>query len=292
MPFTLDHLTLAGRSLEAMSDPFTRLGLRPDYGGPHENGVTHMAMLGFDDGTYLEFIAPIDPDAVSPIWHDFSSRDAGPAAWCVTSEDAAREADRLRRLDIPVRGPAARGRRRPDGVALKWSLAFVGEGSPGAFHPFLIEDATPRGDRVGVTPSTGAAGLTGIEAVILCVADLTDAIRVFRKAYDLPPAIPVSLPGLDATVVAFPGEPLLLAEPRDAASPLGKRLAMVGDAPCGLIIGSRDLDLTVASLKLAGTDAGKDSLLPLPFSVGPGAFAAIVPSGRFRNAQKTPASPE
>ena len=292
MPFTLDHLTLAGRSLAAMSEPFAALGLAPDYGGPHENGVTHMSMLGFDDGTYLEFIAPREPDAVSPIWHAFSSRDAGPAAWCVASKDAAREADRLRALDIPVQGPAARGRRRPDGVALEWHLAFVGEGSPGAFHPFLIEDVTPRGERVGVTPSTGAAGLTGIEAVILCVADLEEATQALRRAYRLPPAVPVFLPGLDATVVGFAGEPLLLAEPLDAASPLGERLAMVGAAPCGLVIGSRDLDLTAASLKLTGTDAGQDSLLALPFSVGPGAFAAIVPSGRFRGEQRQPAFPE
>jgi hypothetical protein len=41
-----------------MRESFAAAGLETDYGGPHGNGGTQMALLGFNDGSYLELIAP------------------------------------------------------------------------------------------------------------------------------------------------------------------------------------------------------------------------------------------
>src|SRR5208282_5090765 len=48
----LDHVSVCGSSLDTLRQYFTDVGLTPDFGGPHGNGITQMAMIGFDDGTY------------------------------------------------------------------------------------------------------------------------------------------------------------------------------------------------------------------------------------------------
>ena len=50
----IDHVTIAGPELAPMERAFAGVGLVTDYGGPHSNGVTHMAWLGFNDGSYNE----------------------------------------------------------------------------------------------------------------------------------------------------------------------------------------------------------------------------------------------
>ena len=54
----VDHATVCGSNLDTLQQEFASVGLKADYGGPHANGVTHMALLGFENGSYLELIAP------------------------------------------------------------------------------------------------------------------------------------------------------------------------------------------------------------------------------------------
>ncbi|WP_137285377.1 VOC family protein [Halorussus salinisoli] len=54
MHLTLDHVPFAWHDLDEITAEFDRLGLTPDYGGVHDKGVTHMAVLGFDDQSYVE----------------------------------------------------------------------------------------------------------------------------------------------------------------------------------------------------------------------------------------------
>lgn len=280
---TIDHLTLAAHRLELLSEAFDRLNLHPDYGGPHENGVTHMSLIGFADGSYVELFAPREAGAVSPIWNDFAIGDAGPSAWCVWSADATTEADRLRARGVPVRGPFERGRRKPDGTQIRWQLAFPGEASPGAFHPFIIEDLTPKSLRVSASASAAAAGLLGIEAVILAVAELERAVAALRDAYGLGPALACRLPGLDGDAVRFSDAPLVLVRPDDAASPLGRRLARFGDAPCGAVFAVADLAASVAALGLRVGEPSTGGPCPMirldDCETGQGSYFALVRSG-------------
>src|SRR5262249_30450051 len=63
---------------------FAEVGLKTDYGGPPANGVIHMALLGFEDGSYLELIAPQKPGAVEGSdWAKFMAANAGACAWAV-----------------------------------------------------------------------------------------------------------------------------------------------------------------------------------------------------------------
>src|SRR5512146_2575567 len=92
---SVDHASICGSDLQALQQAFTDAGLKPDYGGPHTTGGTHMALLGFDDGSYLELIAPQTLGSAdgSP-WGKLLAADAGPCAWAVSSEDAQKEIDR------------------------------------------------------------------------------------------------------------------------------------------------------------------------------------------------------
>ena len=69
----IDHVTIAGSQLNLMREAFSRAtGLPVEYGGPHDNNATEMALTTFPDGSYLEFIAvqvQADPAAVSAhVW--------------------------------------------------------------------------------------------------------------------------------------------------------------------------------------------------------------------------------
>ncbi len=54
---TIDHVTVAGKDLKAMQAALTALGIPTEYGGPHSNHATEMALTSFPDGSYLELIA-------------------------------------------------------------------------------------------------------------------------------------------------------------------------------------------------------------------------------------------
>ena len=61
----IDHATLAARSLDPMVEALRGLGFGPTYGGAHSNGVTHMSLVSFPDGSYLELISTLEPGARS-----------------------------------------------------------------------------------------------------------------------------------------------------------------------------------------------------------------------------------
>ncbi|MGA7292953.1 MAG: VOC family protein, partial [Terriglobales bacterium] len=115
----LDHVSVCGSNLDAMRQDFTDVGLTPDLGGPHGNGITQMAMIGFADGTYIELIAPIKPGAsAGSDWAKFMSDDGVTCAWAVTSNVLLQEVDRLKKAGIPVAAPEPGSRKRPDGMSV------------------------------------------------------------------------------------------------------------------------------------------------------------------------------
>ncbi|MGH9647203.1 MAG: VOC family protein, partial [Bryobacteraceae bacterium] len=59
---TIDHVTVAGKDLKSMQATLAALGIPSEYGGPHSNHATEMALTSFPDGSYLELIA-IQPNA-------------------------------------------------------------------------------------------------------------------------------------------------------------------------------------------------------------------------------------
>ena len=238
----IDHATIAASSLDPLEEAFAAVGLATEYGGSHSNGVTEMSLLGFQDGSYIECISTVEPGAESPQWDRHIRNDGGPCAWAVRAEDIAAEAARLRDAGITVSEPDPMNRERPDGVELARELAVLGDGEPGATLPFLITDETPREWRVSPTPAAADSELTGIERVVLGVADADRAAGRFRRAFpDLPEPVREAGEPFGGAVVRVPGAPPVLAEPADG-SWLADRLERVGPSPCGLLLGTTNLE--------------------------------------------------
>jgi hypothetical protein len=187
----VDHVTVAGRDLRAMRSALERAGIANEYGGPHANHATEMALTSFPDGSYLELIAiqpEADPAAVAANpWRRCLEDNAGPCGWAVRPADISAEAARLKAAGVSVTALMKNGRRRPDGVQLEWETAEAGSGN-GNFFPFLIHDFTPRDWRAYPSGKPTVGNYRGIARVVLGVSDLDKSIGQYQRAYGLPAA--------------------------------------------------------------------------------------------------------
>jgi hypothetical protein len=247
----LDHVSICGSNLDALRQDFTDVGLTPDLGGPHGNGITQMASIGFDDGTYIELIAPIKSGVTAGSdWSKFMSEDAVTCAWAVGTNVLLQEVDRLKKAGVAIKGPDSGSRKRPDGMSIEWKTADVGNGTPGSTLPFVIEDETPRAWRVQISASVQGSPLTGVENVVLGVNNLDAAIALFKKTYGW--SDPLLETQKDIGKMAyFPGEPVILAAPAGGGW-LADRLAKYGESPVAYLLAARDFAGAVKKYKLSG----------------------------------------
>ena len=223
---------------------FAELGLVTEYGGRHANGLTHMALVGFDDGTYLELIAPVDAadrtlagraSGMMSGWMPLMMRDAGAGAWAVRVNGIGEAVQRLRERGIEVRGPERGGRTRPDGTRLDWETAVLGAGAAGSVLPFMIEDRTERALRVHTSEVARKTGITGVAAVMIGVRDLPGAAALFDQAFGLGEAEVEEHAELGMRLASFSGAPVMLAEPL-GDSWLRGRLERFGECPVGFVL--------------------------------------------------------
>jgi len=249
----VDHASVCGSELEAMQRAFADVGLKTEYGGPHANGVTHMALIGFEDGSYLELIAPQKAGAVERSdWAKFMAANAGACAWAVAVADIGSELARLKGSGVKAEGPFPGSRTRPDGTVLDWQTARVGSGTPGATLPFLIQDKTPRSLRIQPAAGVKGSGLTGIAMVVLGVRNLDAAIALFRQAYGWLSPLQEEHTEFGAKMAQFSGTPVALAAPLDRSSWLAERLEQFGESPIALMLGTQHFDSAVGRFNLQG----------------------------------------
>jgi hypothetical protein len=170
----LDHLVLVVLDLTAAVADHRLRGFTVTPGGKHAAGLTHNALVGFEDGSYLELIAFHDLATARGkySWAPVAERGGGWADFALHSDDIAQD---VAALDTLVARPAEDGgRTRPDGVAVAWRVARLEKPLP-----FLIEDLTARDLRV---PHGAAAlhanGTTGVASIVL---GATDPVRVAER---------------------------------------------------------------------------------------------------------------
>ena len=239
MDLTVDHVPFAFADLEAISDEFDRLGLATEYGGVHGNGVTHMAVLGFDDQSYVELIAEREAGD-HDFWPAHIRANAGPAAWCIRVPDVREECKRVLERGYAVRGPLHDSRERDDGTLVEWDRAEFGTDDRRLLLPFAIADRTPLSYRVSPSPSVAGGPLNGIGQVVLGVADLEAAIEPFRDCYRIPTPVRDSVPGF-GTVASVPGQPVAFATP-EGDGWLADRLEAFPNCPCSCLLATDDLE--------------------------------------------------
>jgi len=235
----IDHVTAAGRDVRAMMLALHTVGIPSQYGGPHANHATEMALASFPDGSYLELIAiqrRADPAALAAHeWHVAMESYAGPCAWAVRPADLPAEIQRLRAASVAVTDPKRNARLRPDRVRLDWETAQVGAGN-GTFFPFLIRDFTPRDDRAYPTGKPTTESYAGVSKVVIGVQDLDGAVAKFQHAYGLRAPERQTDAVFGAALAWFRGTPVVLATPLSSGSWLDVRLHRFGDGPCAFIL--------------------------------------------------------
>jgi hypothetical protein len=236
----VDHVTVAGTDLKKMQASLAAIGIRSEYGGPHSNHATEMALTSFPDGSYLELIAiqpNADPKAVAAhYWSTRMQKDARPTAWAAQGTDITAEVMRLNDAGIVTGGPTRAGRARPDGVKLDWEAATVGPEPNGMFFPFLIHDFTPREQRVFPSGKPTMNEFAGIAKVVIAVRDLNAAVERYRKAYGFPEPVKQDDASFGAHLAGFAGTPVVLAAPLTAQSWLNARITQVGEGPCVFVL--------------------------------------------------------
>lgn len=250
--YPIDHVVFAWEDLDAVTTTFSEVGLASDDGGTHEDGTTRMATLGFDDGSYLELIAPAQTGVSPQLWPTEIEQSAGPCAWCLGADDLRGELKRLIDSGVPVNGPRSNSRERPDGTVVEWDAGVFGTVDTTGMFPFLISDRTPRDYRVKPSGSVSGSSLTGVTWVIVAVEDIATAADRFRQVYRFPSPRRTESEKFGARFAAFPGQPLVLAEPSDETNWIGDRLERFGERPCAYLIGSSDFHETESEFPLTG----------------------------------------
>jgi hypothetical protein len=238
MKLNIDHVTVCGSDLEQMRRGFAEVGLRTSYGGRHANGVTHMDLLTFPDGSYIELIAPLaslsGATGMTSGWARLMKGNVGAGAWAVRAERIRDETARLRAAGIEVDGPEAGSRLRPDGRKIEWETALLGTGAAGSVLPFLIEDKTPREWRV---PAPGESrGIEGVAGVVIAVRDLAATVALFRRAFGCAEPSVEEDSEFGAMLGKFPEIPVILAVPLSANSWLAERIERFGECPTAFLL--------------------------------------------------------
>jgi len=166
-----DHVVLVVLDLNPAVAEHRDRGFTVTPGGEHAGGLTHNALVGFADGSYLELIAFHDLAAVhgKHSWAPVAERGGGWADFALLSNDLRQDVTALG--DLVARPPEDGGRTRPDGLGIAWRVARLQKPLP-----FLIEDLTARELRVPGGDAAKHANRTGGLAGVILGA--TDPARV------------------------------------------------------------------------------------------------------------------
>jgi catechol 2,3-dioxygenase-like lactoylglutathione lyase family enzyme len=223
----IDHLVIVVPELEAAIASYRGLGFTVVPGGRHPIG-THNALIAFADGSYLELIAFFEPSPQHR-WYQRLQQGGGLIDFCLQTDDLAGDVKGFRDAGVAIADPRPLSRVRPDGFELRWVLS-IPEAHAGV-APFLIEDETPRDERVPrVTAHPN--GVTGIQLVTVAVSDVAAVERWYERASGVKVARVQrdDLAGSGARVTMGP-HAIDFVAPRGAASPLTAWLAMRGPSP-------------------------------------------------------------
>lgn len=176
----LDHVVLVVLELAAAVAEHRERGFTVTPGGEHTGGLTHNALVGFADGSYLELIAFHDLAAArgKHSWAPVAERGGGWADFALLSNDLRQDAAAIG--ELLARPPEDGGRVRPDGLGIAWRVARLHQPLP-----FLIEDLTARELRVpGGDAAKHANGTTGLAGIVLGATDPARVTEHYAKLRD------------------------------------------------------------------------------------------------------------
>jgi hypothetical protein len=172
----IDHLVIVVKDLDLAARHYEQLGFTVIPGGKHPVG-SHNVLIAFRDGSYLELIA-FYREATDHRWWEPLTKGERLVDFCCVTDDLQGDTAKLRAAGVAINDPVPWSRTRPDGYELKWLLSLA-IGRDRGVAPFLIQDLTPRNERVP-QKFDHQNGATGIGTVIVAVAELSTAGSWYR----------------------------------------------------------------------------------------------------------------
>jgi len=228
MPLGIDHCVIAVKDLETAIASYTELGFTVVRGGKHNIG-THNALIAFQDGSYLELIAFLNPVEGHP-WYKALAKGGGLVDFCGRTHDIDHDVHAYRAAGASIGDPFAMTRTRPDGYELKWKLATPDAPFNGLV-PFVIWDETPRDERVP-RDRTHRNGVTGIKRIAIACHELNKTAELYHRILGIGGAR-IDHAELDCAGVRIPfgTQEIDLIAPRSLSGPVVKFLDLHGQAP-------------------------------------------------------------
>jgi catechol 2,3-dioxygenase-like lactoylglutathione lyase family enzyme len=243
----IDHLVIVVKDLAQASRDYEQLGFTVVLGGQHPVG-SHNSLIAFQDGSYLEIIA-FFRHAVDHRWWDPLQKGERLVDFCFQTDDLRGDTEKLRAAGVAINNPVPWSRKRPDGYELKWLLSLA-TGSHRGVAPFLIEDVTPRGERIP-RQFEHSNRIVGIDKVTVAVGELAP-IEKWYGALLGKSGTAITDDDLGAEGLRFEVGPHAVEffTPRDAASPLIDWLRQFGPSPYSAVLKDRGGELKPLDLNL------------------------------------------
>ena len=230
----IDHLVVVVKDLQQAAKDYAQIGFTVVPGGQHPVG-SHNALISFQDGSYLEIIA-FYREAVDHRWWDALNRGERFVDFCFQTDDLRGDTKKLLDAGVAINDPVPWSRKRPDGYELKWLLSLA-TGSHRGVAPFLIEDVTPRTERIP-QQFNHRNGITGIEKITVAVGELGQIEKWYGAL--LGPGEKLVDADLGADGLRYQAGPHVLdfLAPRAATSPLIDWLRVYGPSPYAAVLNS------------------------------------------------------
>lgn len=224
----IDHIVIAVSDLEAAMKSYEQLGFTVVSGGKHPVG-TYNGLISLADGSYIELIS-FYRDNTEHRWWDALQKGGGLVDFCMQTDDLAGDTAKLRSAGVHIDDPVPWSRTRPDGYQLKWRLALARQGHRGV-APFLIQDETPRDERVP-KEKDHHNGAIGIEKLVVAVEDVRTVVHWYEHTLEHK-GEPLENRELQGLGIGFKIGPHLIEiiKPSTAQSPLTNWLKSRGPSP-------------------------------------------------------------
>lgn len=224
----IDHIVIAVHNLETAMTDYKRLGFTVIPGGRHPVG-TYNGLIPFSDGSYIELIS-FYRDNPDHRWWAALKKGEGLVDFCMRTDDLLGDAEKFRSAGVDMDDPVPWARTRPDGYELKWRLSLA-VGRHRGVAPFLIEDITPREERVpqNVDHANGAEGIGGVLVAV-------DELQLVERWYETAAGVKgkrIERNDVGAVGICFAFGPhrVELLTPSSASSPVTVWLQTHGPSP-------------------------------------------------------------
>jgi len=229
----IDHLVIVVNDLAQSGRDYAKLGFTVVAGGQHPVG-SHNILISFQDGSYLEIIA-FYREALDHRWWDPLQKGERFVDFCFQTDDLRGDTRKLQDAGVAINNPVPWSRKRPDGFELKWLLSLATSSHRGV-APFLIEDVTPRNERIP-RQMDHQNKITGIEKVTVAVGELS-TVEKWYSALLGNSGQRISAVSLAAEGLRYQAGPHTIdfLTPHDPSSPLINWLREYGPSPYSAVL--------------------------------------------------------